>query len=108
MNDRNNAKSSEYEQGETLSNWLRTWRYFFLALGLGIAVLLFYGEENWRGKRAWENHKRQLEAQGEPMEPSAFVPPPVAEVENFAATPCLAPLLRFKPGTQEPADRAAL
>ena len=29
-----------------------------------MTIALFYVEENWRGKRAWENCKRQLEAKG--------------------------------------------
>ena len=38
---------------------------------------LFYTEENWRGKRAWENCKRALEAKGIKMEWAEDIPAPV-------------------------------
>src|SRR5690349_4072194 len=45
--------------------WLCSWRNFRRFL-VGLAVFatlmaIFYTEENWRGKRAWENCKRELE-----------------------------------------------
>jgi hypothetical protein len=75
---------------------------------LATLIALFYAEENWRGKRAWEKYKRQLEAQGERLELAGFVPRPVPDDENFAMTPFLAPLFDFKPGTHEWRDRNAL
>src|SRR5207244_3238450 len=32
---------------------------------LAVLIALFYAEENWRGKRAWENYEREWEAKGE-------------------------------------------
>ena len=50
----------------------KRWRILRRCL-IGAAVLLtliaaFYTEENWRGKRAWENCKRALEAKGIKMD----------------------------------------
>jgi len=86
---------------ESFSAWFRSWRYFFWFLGLCLLIALFYAEENWRGRRDWEEYTRQKEARGERLNASAFVPPPVPESENFAMTPLLAPLFQFTPGTQQ-------
>ena len=48
---------------------------------------LFYTEENWRGKRAWENCKRALEAQGVKLDWAYYIPAPVPENENFFGVP---------------------
>ena len=50
-------------------------------------VALFYGEENWRGRRAWKNYRDTLIAQGVPLDFNAFVPKPIPDAENFAANP---------------------
>ncbi len=55
-----------------------------------ILVLIFYAEEDWRGKRAWEQCKGQLEAQGEKLDWKDFIPPPVPNDQNFALTPIVA------------------
>jgi hypothetical protein len=52
-------------------------------------IALFYAEENFRGKSAWEKFKRTEEARGEKFDYSAFVPPPVPDDQNFAMTPLL-------------------
>jgi hypothetical protein len=48
---------------------------------------LFYTEENWRGKRAWENCKRALEAQGVKMDWADYIPAPVPSNENVFGVP---------------------
>lgn len=55
-----------------------------------LMALFFYGEENWRTKRAWENYRREWEAKGERFDFASFVPPPVADGRNFALTPIVA------------------
>ncbi len=65
-------------------------------------VALFYTEENWRGRHAWESYKGQLKAQGGKLTIADFVPPPVPDAENFAMTPFLAPLFEFKTGGSYP------
>jgi len=53
--------------------WLFSWRIIrrmLVALaGLITLLALFITEENWRGKRAWENYKRAAEARGETVRP---------------------------------------
>lgn len=56
-----------------------------------LPVLLLV-EENWRGKRVWENTKRELEAQGEHLELAQLLPPPIPDDQNFALNPVFAPL----------------
>ena len=53
-------------------------------------ILLFYGEEDWRGKRNWEQYKRTWEAKGERFDFASFVPPAVPDDQNFALTPIVA------------------
>ena len=65
-------------------HWRRT--LFGLAC-FATLIALFYAEENWRGKRAWENYKHEWEAKGEKFDFKDFVPPPVPDEKNFAMTP---------------------
>src|SRR6266481_36029 len=65
-------------------------------------IAFLYVEENWRGKHAWENYKREWEAKGEKFDLASFVPPPVPDDENFAMTPFLAPLFDLNPRPLEP------
>src|SRR5258708_4717661 len=53
-------------------------------------VALFYSEENWRGRRAWENCKRDLESKGEVLDWEGFIPPPVPDDQNFYKAPKMA------------------
>ncbi len=76
----------------SLREWLHTWRFFFGLLALCGRVAFFYAEENRRGARAWQKYKEQMLAKGARVDPSAFVPPPVPDEDNFAMTPFLAPL----------------
>ena len=90
------------EAHESFSAWLRSWRYFFWLLGLFLAIAVFYGEENWRGRRAWNAYQQQLKARSESTDASSFVPEIVPVSENFARTPFLAPLFGFFPVRQRP------
>jgi hypothetical protein len=54
----------------------------------GVAIFttlaaIFYTEEDWRGKRAWENCKREFEAKGAVLDWDKFIPPPVPDDQNF-------------------------
>jgi hypothetical protein len=74
-------------------HWLFTWQTMRRVL-ITLAVLatltaLFYTEEDWRGKRAWETYKRVWEAKGEKFDWQAFVPPPVPDDQNFFKAPNL-------------------
>jgi hypothetical protein len=94
--------------GGSTSDWLRPWRHLFWLVGLAALVVLFYAEENWRGKTAWENYRSALKARGQAVDASAFIPPPVPDDANFAQTPFLAPLFEFVPGPQRWRDTNAL
>jgi hypothetical protein len=69
----------------------RTRRYLRRALiVLAWVVTLFallYGVENWRGRSAWNNYRKQLEARGEVFDLKLLIPKAVPDDQNFAATP---------------------
>ena len=46
-----------------IRGWLR-WLFKWLS-AFALLVALFYAEEDWRGKRNWEQYKRAAEAKGE-------------------------------------------
>ena len=50
---------------------------------------LFYGEEDWRGRSAWNHYREAKEAQGESLDLAAYIPKQVPDDQNFAATPFL-------------------
>ena len=57
--------------------WL--WRLVFpIAL-----VAAFYGEENWRGKAAWERCKREMKSKGAVLDWAAYIPAEVPADQNF-------------------------
>ena len=65
----------------------------FVLAFLVTAVGAFHLIENWRGKKKWETYKRQLVAQGVKLDLGSFIPPPIPDEENFAATPFFASVL---------------
>jgi len=66
----------------------RVLRRILIALAmLATLVAILYAEEDWRGKRAWENYKREWEAKGEKFDWQAFVPPSVPDDQNFFTAP---------------------
>lgn len=83
--------------------WLCCWRNFRRFL-FGVACLvtliaLAYAVENWRGKHAWDQHRREWEVKGEKFVIAELAPPPVPDEQNFALTPLLEPALKFSRGT---------
>jgi hypothetical protein len=54
-----------------------------------LLIGLFYGVENVRGYRAWKKYKAQLQAKGEQLEWSSYVPKSVPDEQNFTQTPLL-------------------
>jgi hypothetical protein len=80
-----------------LFNWRTLGRILVGLAAIATFIALVCAEENWRGKRAWERYKHQLEAQGEKLDWKDYVSPPVPDGQNFAMTPFLAPLFDFNP-----------
>jgi len=78
----------------------RGWRILRRIL-IGLAMLatliaILYAEEDWRGKRAWENYKHEWEAKGEKFDWQAFVPPSVPNDQNFFTAPIFTNMLNGK------------
>ena len=76
---------------ESLLRRLLIWRNVRRAV-IGLAVLgtlvaVFYTVENWRGGRAWEQCRRELEARGEKLDWEAFIPQPLPDDQNFFKAP---------------------
>ena len=77
-------------------------RTLISVVGLISLIALFYAEENWRGKRAWNRYERQLASAGVELDFQKLVPPRVPDEQNFAMTPFLAPLFEFNPRPLKP------
>jgi hypothetical protein len=70
-----------------------------ILIGVAIVATLisaFYAEEDWRGKRAWENYKHEWEAKGEKFDWQSFVPPSVPDDQNFFTAPIFTNMLNGK------------
>src|SRR5882672_1979717 len=71
----------------SLLTWRVQRRMLITAAWLATLIALFYGEENWRGRRAWNKYRREIEAHGGQLDFKAFTPKAVPDDQNFAATP---------------------
>src|SRR5688572_21266354 len=73
--------------------WLFSWRgiraILIVLAWVATTIALLYGIENWRGRRAWNKYAGELRARGEQLDLKAFIPKPIADPENFAATPLI-------------------
>ena len=69
-------------------------------VGLLVLLVLFHVEENWRGRRAWDDWKREREAAGDSYEWASIIPPPVPNAENFAMHPAVAHAVRGPKGLE--------
>src|ERR1017187_9019990 len=96
----NTTQNSEGERGHApgvfarFFRWLFSWRVMFRCLFvlacLATLTGLFYAVENWRGKRAWEKCRRELEAKGEALDWNALIPAPVPDDQNIYKAPRMA------------------
>ncbi len=75
-----------------------TWRLLRWGLiglaGLVTLVAILVTEENWRGKRDWEDYRRAAAARGERLDLAFAVPAPVPDDQNFFAAPIVAEALK--------------
>ena len=86
-----------------LFSW-RTLRRVLYTIGTVAAlVAILVGVEDWRGARAWRECRAALEARGEVLDLNKFIPPPIRDDQNFAATPLLREIF-----TADAANHAAM
>ena len=71
----------------TARHWRIARRVLLAAVGVATLIALFYTVENWRGKRAWEKCRRDLERQGQVLDWMAYVPPAVPDDQNVFKVP---------------------
>ncbi|MGO8928409.1 MAG: hypothetical protein ACLQU3_16195 [Limisphaerales bacterium] len=88
-----------------LLSWRIVRRWVFAAVCLATLTGLFYAVENWRGKRAWEHCRRELEAKGAVIDWNALIPPPVPDEQNIFKAPKMAEW--FVKGSSAPAVSGA-
>ncbi len=73
--------------------WLFSWRGIrrvLIVLAWMVTIIaLWYGEENWRGRHAWNQYREATETRGESLDFAAYIPKPVPDDQNFAAAPLL-------------------
>ena len=62
-------------------------RVIFAVACLVTLIAIFDTEENWRGKRVWENCRKELEAKGVVLNWQARIPPPVPDEQNMFKAP---------------------
>jgi hypothetical protein len=78
------------ETQKSKSGW-RIVRWILLGMAVLVTLIaIFYTEEDWRGKRAWENCRHELEAKGMVLDWDKFIPPPVPDDQNFFEAPKMA------------------
>jgi len=75
------------ETPKTKSGWRNPRRVLISLAVLATLIAIFYAEEDWRGKRAWENCKRELEAKRMVLDWDRFIPPPVPDEQNVFKAP---------------------
>jgi hypothetical protein len=66
-----------------------------------ILICVLFAEENWRGRRAWEACRKELDTK-RALDWQQFIPSQVPDDQNFAMTPFLAPLFDFNPKPRDP------
>ncbi len=64
-------------------------RCVFALIALVTLVVLFYAEEKFRGKRAWNRYRKSAEARGVQFDFAALIPPPIPDEQNGAITPLI-------------------
>ena len=98
MND-NSENVAQPSMVRRFLRWLFRWRIVRRTLvalaGLITLAAVLITEENWRGKHAWENYKREWEAKGEGFDIASFIPPPVPDGQNFFTAPIVVRVLNW-------------
>ena len=86
MNDTHTSSTEAGRQQETRGNQRRR-RLLVGLIAFATVIALFYAEENWRGRRAWDDCKRELTAKGARLDWAYYIPPSVPEDQNIFGVP---------------------
>ena len=95
MSDQPKNKLTIWERSNIVRTfrWLCSWRgirRMLIVLAWAVTIIgLFYGEEDWRGRHAWNQYRDAAAAHGLSLDFSTYIPKPVPDEQNFAATPFL-------------------
>ena len=91
MNDPTQPSIRDRSEIVRFFRWLFSWhvirRILIVLAWTATVIALLYGEENWRGRHAWNKYRQELEARGAQLDLKTFIPKPVPDDQNFAATP---------------------
>lgn len=79
-----------------------------IVLVVCLLPVVFVELNNWLAKHEWEKCKAGLEAKGEHLDYSYFVPPHVPDDQNFALTPLVRPLLGEKEDSNAPLRKISI
>ncbi len=90
----------------SLFSWRTLRRALMVIICLMTLAAIFYTEELWRGKRAWEKIKGEIEAKGQRMDWSAHIPPPVPDDQNIFKAPHMQQWFAGRWGDQKVENRA--
>ncbi len=77
---------SAIPQTRFLAMWMLR-RWFFCTAALATLIALFYAEEDWRGKRAWEQRKIEMRARGIELNWETYIPATVPDDQNIFKAP---------------------
>lgn len=78
--------------------WVKLLRWGSLSVASLITLLvLVLAVDSWRGQRAWQKYRTEMEAKGVIFDLKGMIPPPVPDDDNFAMTPLLRPALDMHP-----------
>jgi hypothetical protein len=92
--DSQQSHAPELEDDQPYLHRLLSWRvmrrWLFAVVCLATLIGLFYAVEDWRGRRAWEKCRRELEAKGVVLDWNAFIPPSVPDDQNIFKAPKMA------------------
>jgi hypothetical protein len=100
MSDQLKTEASLWERSTTrrFFRWLfsrRGIRRALIVLAWAVTIIgLLYGEESWRGRRAWNQYREAAEARGVSLDFKSYIPKPVPDDQNFAATPFLKSIIQ--------------
>jgi hypothetical protein len=103
MSDQPKNKLTIWERSNIVRTfrWLCSWRgirRMLIVLAWAVTIIgLFYGEEDWRGRHAWNQYRDAAAARGLSLDWSTYIPKPVPDDQNFAATPFLKTFFQTNP-----------